>query len=153
MSHSCFSSLRLLNGIRLGGLSVRHLGVLLLWLGGVALLGLGLALLALDLGLLGGGLLLPLLALFRLLLLELVVVSLDDGAGDGADVLLLGDVLCLGSVLAVLVQPVLGDVSVAFAQTASAFLTSICSSLALSLDFSSSLANSAYWSMILSLSS
>jgi hypothetical protein len=99
--------LRLLNGVGLGGLRICHLCVLLLGGGSVALLGLRLALLALDLGLLGGGLLLPLLALFRLLLLELVVVALDDGAGNGADVLLLGDVEGLGGVLAVLVQPVL----------------------------------------------
>lgn len=110
MSHLRFWSttlLRLLNGVGLGGLRICHLGILLLCLGSVTLLGLGLALLTLDLGLLGGGLLLPLLALFRLLLLELVVVALDDGSGNRADVLLLGDVLCLGGVLAIFVQPVL----------------------------------------------
>jgi hypothetical protein len=101
------STLRLLDGVGLGGLRICHIGVLLLGGGSIALLGLSLALLALDLSLLGGGLLLPLLALFRLLLLELVVVALDDGSGNRTDVLLLGDVLCLGSVLAVIVQPVL----------------------------------------------
>lgn len=110
MSHFRFWSttlLRLLDRVGLGGLRVCHLSVLLLRGGSVALLGLSLALLALDLGLLGGSLFLPLLALFRLLLLKLVVVALNNGSGDRADVLLLGDVLCLGSVFAVFVQPVL----------------------------------------------
>lgn len=98
-SRSClihaFKSSRLLNSVRLCGLRIWHLGVLLFCLGSVTLLSLSLALLALDLSLLGSSLLLPLLALLRLLLLKLVVVALDDGPGDRADILLLGDVLCL----------------------------------------------------------
>ena len=117
-SRSClihaFKSLGLLDSVRLGGLCVCHLGVLLFCLRSVALLGLGLALLALNLGLLGGSFLLPLLALFRLLLLELVVVALNDGSGNRANVLLLGDILRLRGVLAILIQPVLIALSVLF---------------------------------------
>jgi hypothetical protein len=104
MANSCFSSLRLLNGVGLGSLRIGHLGILLFCLRSLALLlGLSLTLLALDLGLLCGGLLLVLLASCLLLTLDLVVVALDDGSSDRADVLLLRDVLCLCSVLAVFV--------------------------------------------------
>jgi hypothetical protein len=41
------------------------------------------------------------------LALDLVVVSLDDWAGNGADVLLLGDILRFCGILAVVVKPVL----------------------------------------------
>jgi hypothetical protein len=57
--------------------------------------GFGFPLRAFELGLLGGVLLLVLLHGGLSLALDLVVVALDDGAGNGADVFLLGDVLCL----------------------------------------------------------
>lgn len=56
--------LRLLDRVGLGGLRICHVGVLVFCLRSLTLLlGLDLALLALNLSLLGGGLLLPLLAL------------------------------------------------------------------------------------------
>ena len=89
------------------------IGLLLLCLCG--LLGLLLLLLLLLLGLALGLLLFALLGLFGLdlgatgllLLLTLVVEALDDDAGGCAELLVLGDVLCLGGVLAVFVEPVL----------------------------------------------
>jgi hypothetical protein len=38
-----------------------------------------------------------------LLLLDFVPVALDDRAGDGADVLILANVLCLGRIVAILI--------------------------------------------------
>jgi hypothetical protein len=135
--------LRLLNTVGLDRLGVGHLSVLLFCLGCLALcLGLGLALLALNLGLLLGVLLLVLLHDRLALALDLVVVALDDGAGNGTDVIPLGDVLGLGGVLTLVVQPVLERVSY-IRSGRSLRLTSMVSSLAESLDFSSSLANSA----------
>lgn len=90
------------------GVRVWHIGVLAVG----ALRGLlGLGLLA---GLLLGRLLgCPLgvdLGLYRLALgLNLLEMPLDDGAGQGADLVNLGDVDGLGGVLTVLVQPVLYD--------------------------------------------
>jgi hypothetical protein len=86
----------LLNAIGLLSLCVCHLsvlGVLCGWCLGL-LLRLCFPLCTLELGLLGGVLLLMLLHGGLLLTLDLVVVALNDGTGNGADVLLLGDVLC-----------------------------------------------------------
>jgi hypothetical protein len=93
--------------------SVLHLGIA--GLGGELLLVLLLGLLkilsgllhSLELGaLLGSGLLLG-LADGSALLLLLLLVALDDGAGNEPDFIHLGDVDGLGGVLALLVQPVL----------------------------------------------
>lgn len=87
---------------------VWHLGVL-----AVGALGslLGLSLLAgLFLGRLLGCPLGIHLGLYRLALgLDLLEMSLDDGAGQGADLVNLGDVDSLGGVLTILVQPVLNE--------------------------------------------
>lgn len=95
---------RVLGLIRLGRIGICHLRVLgtllgLLSLGLLARLLLG-SLLGLNLG------------LDRLPVgLDLFKVSLDDGAGQCTDLVNLGDVDGLGSVLAILVQPVLQQVS------------------------------------------
>jgi hypothetical protein len=95
----------LLNAVWLLCLSVRHLRVLWLFRRRRVslLLGLGFPLCALKLGLLGSVLLLLLLHDRLSLALDLVVVALDDGAGDGADILLLGNILCLGRVVALVI--------------------------------------------------
>lgn len=88
-------------GLAFGG-GILHLGITL---GG--LLGVLFGLLGLNLGAtLSGGLLVS-LADGVTLGLDLLLVALDNGAGDEADVVHLGDVDRLGGVLAILVEPVL----------------------------------------------
>lgn len=95
-------NLRLWCGVRVGHLGILAVGALL-----GSLLGLGL-LAGLVLGRLLGCPLGVHLSLYRLALgLDLLEMSLDDGAGQGADLVNLGDVDSLGGVLALLVQPVL----------------------------------------------
>src|SRR4051812_30895446 len=93
----------------LGG-SVLHLGVTLSVLPGVLLvLGGGVlgGLLGSELGAaLGGGGLLSLTDNLALGL-DLLLVALDDGAGDEADFIHLGDIDGLGGVVAILIKPVL----------------------------------------------
>lgn len=94
--------------IRLAGSLLRGalVGHLLRGLGGGASLGVGLLLGLLLLALLGGfGL--GLRATLVLLRLAALVEALDHGGGGGAQLLVLGDVLRLGGVLAVFVEPVL----------------------------------------------
>lgn len=95
--------LLLLLGLSLAfGRGILHLGITL---GG--LLGVLFGLLGLELGAtLSGGLLVS-LADSLTLGLDLLLVALDDGAGDEADFIHLGDVDRLGGVLAILVEPVL----------------------------------------------
>jgi len=95
----------LLNAVWLLCLGVCHLRVFWLFRRRrlSLLLGLGFPLCALKLGLLGGVFLLVLLHGRLSLALDLVVVALNDGTGDGADVLLLGDVLCLRRVVTLVV--------------------------------------------------
>jgi hypothetical protein len=132
-----------LGGGRLGFCgSILHLFIRL---GLLRLLGL---FLSLALGLLFGALLgrLFLLSLQDSLALglDLLLVPLDDGTSNEADLIQLGNVDGLGSVLALLVEPVLCRALA----SSSCFhtehvLTSMSVSLARSLSFSSSLANSA----------
>ena len=101
------SVLHLLVGLLVGGLVGGALvGHLLRGVGGGLGLSVGLPLGLLLLALLGrlGLGLCAALVLFRLATL---VEALDDGRGGGAELLVLGDVLGLGGVLAVLVEPVL----------------------------------------------
>lgn len=94
--------------IRLVGSLLRGalVGHLLRGLSGSASLGVGLLLGLLLLALLGGfGL--GLRATLVLLGLAALVEALDHGGGGGAQLLVLGDVLRLGGVLAVFVEPVL----------------------------------------------
>jgi hypothetical protein len=101
-----FRVLSLLNLCLWCGIGVLHLGIVVGTLLG-ALLGLGLLaglllsrLLSCPLGLHSG--------LYRLALcLDLFEMTLDDGTGQGANLVNLGDVDSLGGVLALLVQPVL----------------------------------------------
>lgn len=104
----------LLVRLALGSLvSICHVGVLGLGLlcGFGLLLGLLLVFLDLPLGLLlrtpGSCNLLFSLELGLTLLLKLVVVTLNDGASNGTDLLNLGDVDGLGGILTLFVEPVL----------------------------------------------
>ena len=122
-SRQCPHSLRLLLSVLgvlhllvglLGGLSSSALlSHLLRGFGGGLGLEIGLTLLLLGLAtLLGLGL--GLCAALVLFLLAAVVEALDDGGGGAAELLVLADVLGLGGVLAVLVEPVLGGVLVCY---------------------------------------
>ena len=105
-SRGMILSLRsLLNTVGLRRLSVCHLGVLLLRRRRCVSLCLGLCfpLCALELGLLSGHLFLLLLEDCLSFALDLVIVALDDWASNGPDVLLLGNVLCFRSILAVII--------------------------------------------------
>jgi hypothetical protein len=97
--------LSLLNAVGLCRLSIHHLCVLLLGRRRRIRLCLGLCfpLGTLELSLLGCHLLLILLLDSLSLALNFVVVALDDGAGNGADILLLGNILCFCGVLTVIV--------------------------------------------------
>lgn len=79
-------------------------------------------------------------------LLSLVVEAPNHDSGGGSQLLQFGDVLCLGGVFAIFVQPVLETFrqSIVAQQSGSLQpLTSSCSHFALIFSFSSSLANSA----------
>ena len=85
-----------------------HLLLLKLALGGILHLGIALGvLLGVKFGASPSGGFLFGLADGIALSLDLLLVALDDGAGDEADVVHLGDVDRLGGVLAILVQPIL----------------------------------------------
>lgn len=105
--HSCLLDLR--GGLAVG--SILHLLIALLGLGG--LLSLPFLLFGLLAGLLLGpplssGLLLDLSA-GLLFLLTLVVEALDDRPSGSTKLFQLGDVLCLGCIVTVIIEPVLFD--------------------------------------------